>query len=61
MSLWLPASSSYFWDSVSVFAWAGLDHDTSICASPKQRWQVHHCTQLLVEMESHKLFVQSGF
>jgi hypothetical protein len=58
-------SVGYFPERVLFYAYTGLDYDAPICAPPCS-WEyatmtgVWHHVQPLVEVKSHKLFVQAG-
>jgi hypothetical protein len=58
-----PFFCSYFGKRVFLFVQTGLDHGPPIFILPAiaRMTGVHHSNQLLVEMGSHKLFVQAGF
>jgi hypothetical protein len=55
-----PFCVGYFWDGVSLYAWACLDCNPRFCASHIARMTgACHCIQPWVEMGSHRLFVQA--
>jgi hypothetical protein len=47
--------TGYFWNKVSLFAQASLDHDPPIYAS-HQSWHAPLCPVSSAQMESHTLF-----